>query len=74
MHAGELFCLAWLVLLCGYGIPEINQDHALGLLSELLHFGDAISMGNSVESRLPFLDHRLVEFVFSRRVTNYAIC
>ena len=42
----------------------LYQDHAVGLLPELLHFGDAISMGHSVESRLPFLDHRLVEFLF----------
>lgn len=27
-------------------------------------FGDALSMAFSIESRLPFLDHRLVEFVF----------
>ncbi len=50
-----------------YSDPLTNalySDHALGLLPELLHFGDAISMGHSVESRLPFLDHRLVEFVF----------
>jgi asparagine synthetase B (glutamine-hydrolysing) len=40
-------------------------DHAHKELPYLLHFGDAISMGHSVESRLPFLDHRLVEFVFS---------
>ena len=31
----------------------------------MLHYGDAISMAHSIESRLPFLDHRLVEFVFS---------
>ncbi len=42
----------------------LYHDHARGLLPELLHFGDAISMAHSVESRLPFLDHRVVEFVF----------
>ncbi len=42
----------------------LYRDHASGLLSELLHFGDGISMAHSVESRLPFLDHRLVEFAF----------
>lgn len=41
------------------------QDHASVILPYLLHFGDAISMGHSMESRLPFLDHRLVEFVFA---------
>src|SRR5690348_16435520 len=34
-------------------------------LPELLHADDAISMAFSLESRLPFLDHRLVEFCFS---------
>ncbi|CAN5353781.1 asparagine synthase (glutamine-hydrolyzing) [soil metagenome] len=42
----------------------LHQDHAKRVLPHLLHFGDAISMAHSVESRLPFLDHRLVEFVF----------
>ncbi|MDD4309800.1 MAG: asparagine synthase (glutamine-hydrolyzing) [Candidatus Cloacimonetes bacterium] len=31
----------------------------------LLHFEDRLSMANSVESRVPFLDNRLVDFVFS---------
>lgn len=33
-----------------------------GRLVDLLHYGDAISMAHSIESRLPFLDHRLVEY------------
>ena len=35
-----------------------------GRLVDLLHYGDAISMAHSIESRLPFLDHRLVEYCF----------
>lgn len=34
-------------------------------LPEILHGEDALSMAFSVESRSPFLDHRLVEFCFS---------
>ena len=34
-------------------------------LPESLHNNDALSMAFSVESRAPFLDHRLVEFCFS---------
>lgn len=34
-------------------------------LSELLRYSDRNSMANSVEVRLPFLSHKLVEFVFS---------
>jgi len=34
-------------------------------LQTLLHFEDRLTMANSVESRVPFLDYRLVDFVFS---------
>lgn len=40
------------------------RDHSANLLPRLLQYGDSLSMAASVESRLPFLDHRLVEFVF----------
>ena len=36
-----------------------------GTLVSLLHYGDAISMSHSIESRQPYLDYRLVEFVFT---------
>jgi asparagine synthase (glutamine-hydrolysing) len=34
-------------------------------LSNLLHYGDAISMAFSIESRLPYLDYRLVNFAYA---------
>lgn len=43
---------------------ELYRQHAGGL-GNLLHYGDAISMANSLESRLPFMDFRLVELSFS---------
>ncbi|MCB5253659.1 MAG: asparagine synthase (glutamine-hydrolyzing) [Candidatus Cloacimonadaceae bacterium] len=41
-----------------------NMMHNTSLMT-LLHCEDRMSMGNGVESRMPFLDHRLVELVFS---------
>jgi asparagine synthase (glutamine-hydrolysing) len=51
------------------GVAEDPVNHALiqqhsGGLVNLLHYGDAISMAHSLESRLPFMDFRLVELVF----------
>ncbi len=43
---------------------RLLSDFCLDLLPAFLHYGDAISMAHSVESRLPFLDHRLVELCF----------
>ena len=40
------------------------KSHTGGLVN-LLHYGDAVSMKHSLESRLPFMDYRLVEFVFT---------
>ena len=42
------------------------EDHNRDILPGLLHYGDAMSMAHSIESRLPFMDYRLVEWVFSR--------
>jgi asparagine synthase (glutamine-hydrolysing) len=45
----------------------VNQKLALDLrenLVTLLHYADKTSMAHSVESRMPFMDYRLVEFLF----------
>ena len=41
------------------------DQHDLGL-ENLLYYGDIIAMNNSIENRSPFMDHRLVDFIFSR--------
>lgn len=45
------------------------DDLAHASLPTLLRYEDANSMGNSVESRLPFLDYRLVEYGLALPVT-----
>ena len=42
---------------------KLHEQHSNGLRT-LLQYGDAVSMAHSVESRLPFMDYRLVEFGF----------
>jgi asparagine synthase (glutamine-hydrolysing) len=37
-------------------------DAKLGLVDDMLHYFDRTSMARSLEVRVPFLDHRLVEF------------
>jgi asparagine synthase (glutamine-hydrolysing) len=44
---------------------RLRLDLTQEILPGLLHYGDAISMAHSIESRLPFLDYRLVEFASS---------
>ncbi|MFZ4543065.1 MAG: asparagine synthase (glutamine-hydrolyzing) [Saprospiraceae bacterium] len=45
-------------------LNKILHDQHCGGLVNLLHYGDALSMEQSMESRMPFMDYRLVEFVF----------
>lgn len=42
---------------------KLKHSHQVDLV-ELLHYGDAISMAHSIESRMPFMDFRLIEYVF----------
>lgn len=42
----------------------LEQDLSTNLMT-LLHYGDRLSMAHSIESRVPFMDYRFVEFVAS---------
>ncbi len=41
---------------------RLHSDFARVRLPAFLQYGDAVSMAHSIETRLPFLDYRLVEF------------
>jgi len=46
---------------------DLLLDHGTRVLPALLQYGDAISMAHGIETRLPFMDYRLVEWVFRAR-------
>lgn len=46
-------------------LDALRKDTCNGFLSTLLRYGDRNSMAHSREVRLPFCDHRIVEFVWS---------
>ena len=41
------------------------SDYSIKLVDDFLHVEDTMSMSNSLESRVPFLDNELVEFAFT---------
>ena len=49
-----------------FGLNSHLIGQHIGGLRNLIYYGDMVAMNNSVENRSPFLDHRLVDFVFSR--------
>lgn len=49
----------------GYSLKEQLKHYTTRRLGELLRYADRNSMAHSLEVRLPFLSHELVEFVFS---------
>lgn len=50
---------------CSWLNERLHYDTTFGLLPTLLKYDDKIGMAFSVECRVPFLDHRLVELIFS---------
>ncbi|MDA7754880.1 asparagine synthase (glutamine-hydrolyzing) [Pseudomonadales bacterium] len=48
----------------GSAMELLKAEHSERILPGLLRYGDAVSMQNSVECRHPFLDYRLVEWIF----------
>jgi asparagine synthase (glutamine-hydrolysing) len=49
----------------GDPLEQVHRWLVHGLLCEVLRFEDYLSMRASVECRVPFLDHRIVEWAFS---------
>ena len=49
----------------GMDLHEVLKFYTTNKLGTLLRYADRNSMAHSVEVRLPFLNHKLVEFVFS---------
>lgn len=45
-------------------LSRVLQGQHSGGLVNLLHYGDALSMAHGLENRMPFMDYRLVEFVW----------
>jgi asparagine synthase (glutamine-hydrolysing) len=43
---------------------KLLSDHMRDSLPSLLQYGDAMTMAHGIENRLPFMDYRLVEWVF----------
>jgi asparagine synthase (glutamine-hydrolysing) len=42
------------------------EDHSSRILPGLFQYGDAVSMAHGVETRQPFMDYRIVNWLFSR--------
>lgn len=54
----------------GHSLKQVLKYYTENKLNELLRYADRNSMANSIEVRLPFLDHHLVEFAFSLPMTH----
>ncbi|MDD4530955.1 MAG: asparagine synthase (glutamine-hydrolyzing), partial [Candidatus Gracilibacteria bacterium] len=48
-----------------HSLNESVNKHILNKLTHLLRYEDKNSMAHSIETRIPFLDHKLVEFVIN---------
>ena len=54
----------------GHSLKQVLKYYTENKLNELLRYADRNSMANSIEVRLPFLDHHLVELAFSLPMTH----